>query len=351
MKTNRFVSIDAARGLAMLFMLVNHAAWRIPDVNFGANYGWILGTPIATYDAAGWVNLLQGTPIFMLLSGCGVALFEAARRRGGWSEQQITRYFLIRGGVLIGLDLLIVPWVLHYPVLIWESKFFTLTCIGLCLWALAILRRVPTRRLLSFAAITFIGCQIIYQLAVPTDSNLLRSLLFYPSPADYIAVGFPVFAWLPVVILGYTSGRFIIRHPGHFKPHTLQLGTAGLIVWAFVTAGDGFGRLYHGHALIMAKHPPDLVYMGFNIGCTYLILTVLHRLPKIPLLATLGQNALIFYIVHWYVLMLMTSLLSVAVSGTYLYLAVCVLGLLILYPLCILYRAYRQRHPRILQYL
>lgn len=327
----RLAAIDSARGLAILLMLINHAAWGIPELDFRANYGWNTPPPNAVQEPQGWINLLQGTPVFMLLTGISVALFEAGRRKSGWSEPQITGYFLRRGVLIIALDLLIIPWAIRANYLIYESKFFVLMCIALCLWALAFLRYLPVPRLLTIAAALTISCQIVYHLVSPADSNLLRSLTLYPSPADEIAVGYPALAWLPVICLGYASGRYAIQRPELFRRFCLMLGAAGLLLWSAVIIGDGFGRLYHGHALILTKHPPELAYLAFNVGAAYIVLAGLQTLPAPRLLVVLGRNALAFYVGHWYVLMAVTALAGQWLGSWALYVVVVSASLLILY--------------------
>lgn len=329
----RLTAIDTARGLAVLMMFINHATWRIPDLGFSANYGWNIPLPNAPHSIEGWINLFQGTPIFFVLTGISVALFEAGRRKAGWSEYRITRYFLQRGALIIAIDLLIIPWVITPEYIIYESKFAVLTCIGVCLWLLMILRRLSTSGLMVFATVLTLTCQIVYHLSGPTpDSNLLRSLLLYPSPADALAIGFPVLAWLPVICAGYISGRYAVQRPEQFRQHCLSLGSAGLLLWAAVTVGDI--RLYHGHPFIMAKHPPDLAYLGFNIGAAYLIIAGLQAVQPPRFLSVLGRNALFFYSAHWYVLMVAAALLSPFLTGWGLYFGAGVPALLMMYLLC-----------------
>src|SRR5690606_19032156 len=103
----------------------------------------VLGTPTSFIG----YFLQAATPAFFLLGGFSVALFSASRRRRGWTEWQITRFFLIRGAVLVALDVLVMNLEFTEPYYIY--RFSVLTGIGLCVLALAVLRLLPLRALIG----------------------------------------------------------------------------------------------------------------------------------------------------------------------------------------------------------
>jgi hypothetical protein len=98
---NHLIFLDSMRGLIMLLMALDHAAFFIaktPSHEF-----W--GTALPRYDDALPFLLRAVThlcaPGFFLLMGVGMALFIAARVGEGWANWRVARFFVIRGFMLI----------------------------------------------------------------------------------------------------------------------------------------------------------------------------------------------------------------------------------------------------------
>jgi uncharacterized membrane protein len=114
--------------------------------------------------------------------------------------------------------------------------------------------------------------------------------------------------------------------------------------------------------LHMSKYPPALVYSLMELGLMALILVVFMRYerrmqgppnPRNPLLV-FGQTSLFFYMIHFIVLGASAIIIT---GGTNLrgltetYLAA-IGTMIVLYPLCIAYRALKRKHPKsFLQYI
>jgi uncharacterized membrane protein len=361
-KGERLAAVDIVRGLAMIFMLINHATWGLPEVSFNASYGWNFPSPVLAASGQhpeAWIGLLQGTPLFFLLAGFGIAFFEVSRRRRGWTQWQITRFFLIRGGLLLAFDFLILPWKFR-PVFEWRpSAYFVLFAVGCCLFAVAFLRLLRPRWLLLMALVLTLGTQWIYYTSpIPQDSNLLRSIFLYPSWVDPLAFGFPLLPWLAVILFGYTSGRYISDNPTRILPYSLVVGLSSAALWTVVVVFNDFGVLYHDHPLIFSKHPPALDYLLFYLAMAGLLLAVFSLRPLqarllMRFLALLGQGALVFYLLHFYVLDWLTLwLIGLPIRQLVLNFVIAGVALLVLFALCSAYRTLRKRYPNsVLQYL
>ena len=104
---DRFVALDLHRGLIMVLMAIDHASYFVARVH--ALEFW--GAPLPVYSDACWFWTRWVThpvaPGFFFLMGAGIALFADARHRSGWGEGRITRFFAIRGALLICLQMLI----------------------------------------------------------------------------------------------------------------------------------------------------------------------------------------------------------------------------------------------------
>ena len=110
-KPARLLSLDALRGLIMVLMALDHANHFVAQLHSPGEY-W--GGAFPGYSTGRTLAFLTrlvthlAAPGFFFLMGVGMLLFARARRRHGWGEGQILVHFLIRGALLIALQLLVV---------------------------------------------------------------------------------------------------------------------------------------------------------------------------------------------------------------------------------------------------
>ena len=99
---SRLASLDAARGLIVVLMAIDHARAFIAR-NHPSEF-W--GTPLPDYQGD-WLAFMTRlvthlcAPGFMFLMGAGAALFAASRALTGWSPVRIAGQLALRGLVLI----------------------------------------------------------------------------------------------------------------------------------------------------------------------------------------------------------------------------------------------------------
>lgn len=397
----------------MIFMLFNHATWHVPLISFRMDFGWdTLLPPLPLFTPYMGIGLIQGTPLFFIMAGFSVALFEHARRRKGWTEWQITRFLLIRGGVLIAIDWLVLPWQFYPQPGYAPNVYYVLTTIAICLWFVAFLRLLPVGLIFVIALVCLVAVQAIYKAATsapdadlpqtifsrlgsfdpitfgfpallarlipmmalvipvavlvigkpitsPPDVDLLRMIFLYMTPLDPITFGFPVLPWLGMILLGYITMRYLNTNPQHFARMTLGISVMAWCLWLIISYLNEFGVLFPLHPLLMTKHPPSLAYLTFYAGVTYLLLYLLHICRPIqerfPLnrIALLGQTALTFYILHFYVIDIFSALLQNIQQPPFIVvLLIATLSLLLLYGICTRYRFVRKAYPNsLLKYL
>ncbi|MGQ9888914.1 MAG: acyltransferase family protein [Aggregatilineales bacterium] len=361
----RLLALDIVRGYAMLLMLISHSSWWLDDLDYGVAYGWdnmIVPTLVFPQSAMGFV-LQLATPAFFLLSGFSVALFAAARRRRGWSEWRISRFFVIRGLLLIALDVTVVNLRLSPPH--FGQHLSVLTGVGVCLLLMAWLRRLDWRALAAALAVVLMGTQLYYHsLAAagdwPRDESLLRAVLLAPSVEDITwKTQFPAPGWLPIVLLGFIMGARTATGGAPLGRMALRVGLGCLALFALTMAAGDVGSLYPANPLVFSKHPPDLAYITLYTGLTCLLIA-LHSRPDAPntaapfrAVAVLGQTALFFYLVHIRLIELVSPLIArlplEPLERSLLIVAATLPALLFL---CAAYRFYKREHPdSILQYL
>jgi surface polysaccharide O-acyltransferase-like enzyme len=231
---------------------------------------------------------------------------------------------------------------------------------GLALWAMALLRRLPSRALLALALGLLLFTQTFYALAgIPQDDLFLRALLLAPKVTDAWSVEFPLLAWMPVVLLGFVIGRQIKRPD--FSLHRLSASVGMILISAagLVILLNGFGNLYTERRIILGKHPPDFAYLALYTGIALLLIAFHTRFPTLTAhwllrwVAALGQAALVFYVLHVKVLeALAWALAPLELPPAGLSLLLVTMTLALLLPVCVVYRHAKRLYPHSpLQYL
>ncbi len=366
----RILAIDALRGVALVLMALAHASFFMGAGLQAESYG---GQPVFLQGPAYWGSALithLASPIFWLLSGVSLALLEAGQRRKQLPESAITRFMLIRAGIILALDLTVcsIFWLGKTPYV------HVLTTMAISMALLSVARLLPERVLLALTLVVLVAYQgylslIAPQLAANVPQSLLQALWLTYSYNTTPAIGFPVVGWGVLMWLGFWLGR---RQglPQLQRPLTWVAIAGGLLgLWLLLRLLGGYGDLGHFgqvgsswvHFLVMSKAPPSLSYLAFNLGIAALILAAFHArvawLERFPgqWLVMVGQVSLFFYVAHIIVYNLVAQvLLQMPLPGPRIiwgYVA-WLLGMGVLLLLGYHYRKLRKRHPQsFLRYL
>ena len=365
----RLPAVDAARGLALLLMLLDHAAF-FAKVNVAAES--YTRRPLSLWGP-GWViaGLFTNVsaPTFWFVGGLSVALMAGRER---W-KHATDDFLLIRAGALYLIDMVLVSWEwnpLHAPHAVVD--FELLSCLATALLLMIPLRRLPDRPLIAVTAILFVGYAALIRL-VPTAT--LESFAF---PARLLVtfdevhrpvVTFPVLGWMGLMTMGLLFGRRLVR--GDWltgRPYYLAAGIC-LAVWlAARLTGLGSVNVWRPaqgvQALfIMQKGPPSLDYQAFNISFGLLALggfldlgSAIKDFAPGRWLIAWGQAPLFLFVAH----LLVTFVCARALLHLpYLrhadvprYALTFVVTAAVLLPMARWYRALKERNPdRVIHYL
>jgi uncharacterized membrane protein len=356
--SHRLLAIDIVRGYAMLLMLISHSSWWLDDLDYGVAYGWDnMIVPDVSFPGSlpGFV-LQLATPAFFLLGGFGIALFAVSRKRRGWDEWHISRFLLIRGVLLIALDLTIMNLRLSAPY--YHEGTSVLTGMGICVCLMAGLRRLDWRVLAGIMLLALLGTQLYYHTLTaagewPREESLLRAVLLAPSVEDITwKTQFPALAWLPVVLLGFIAGSRVAAGRAALGNLALRLGLACLILFMLGMIAGDIGSIYPADPFIFGKHPPDLGYISLYTGITCLLIALhsmidaINHAAALKFVIVLGQTALFFYLIHLRLIELISPLFAslplhpLERSGL---IVLAALPLLVL--LCVWYQAHKRQHP------
>jgi len=165
-----------------------------------------------------------------------------------------------------------------------------------------------------------------------------------------------VLPWLELVTLGILFGHWLADDARRALNWALWLGGAFLLAFLIIRMFDGFGNIrpQSGSTWIdflnVVKYPPSITFSLLTMGVNLLILGLVARASErlgrsLQPLVAFGRVPLFFYLAH---LFLYAGLgLWLVPRGTKLLsmYPYWLLGLLILYPLCLWYGQLKHRQP------
>lgn len=374
---SRLAAIDWMRGFVMLLMAIDHASemWNAGRLNADSAYLLDMQTGAPLYVAGSalpaadfitrWITHLCA-PTFLFLSGTSLALSVEKRARAGERPGQLDRHLLIRGLVILAFEGLL-SLMAGVGILMLQVLF----AIGMSLLAMILLRRLPVAWLVGLALGWFVLGEWITRFLVPIgtrDIPVLSLLTLAPSYGKPLLVIYPFVHWLAMMMLGWGFGLYLLAcaaDSGYRSAERLLLrsGLGSLALFVLVRGIDAYGNmgLHRDDGSLLqwlhvSKYPPALAFVCLELGLMALCLAgfmAIERRHARPAwdwnpLLVLGQTALLFYMLHF--VLLGASAMAIAhgikqhgLAETYLAaLAVVV----VLYPVCVAYRAYKRARPR-----
>lgn len=299
--------VDVFRGLLIAHMALDHASLMF---NAGRGAEELAKAAPATGDFWQFLTRFTGVPVapgFFFMAGFMVALTSVRRGDRGVSDAEITRRLLIRGLVLIAADAVI----MGLPrALMGFYSFMVLSCIGVGIIAVALLRNLPTKVLLAAALAVLALHPLLDVSALPVA---LQAILYEPVREGAIRSMYPVIPWIAIVLLGFVMGRDALTRANPQK-FWLALAAVSLMLFFAIRLSGGYGNAYSYSSVaslefwLFAKYPPDLAFLMWSFACVFASLAILSRLvtdttPRIlrPF-EVFGRVPFFFYIVHFYVL-------------------------------------------------
>jgi uncharacterized membrane protein len=293
--------------------------------------------------------------------GMGMLFFSESRRQRGWSNWQITRHFLLRGGVLIALQFLVVnrAWELSPGGWGINLYFGVLYALGGAMILGAFILRLKPRYLIVLCLVLLLGTELLVPdaLAWGRQLPLFQSLLLVAG-GDWpgLWVNYPVLAWLELLVFGVLFGRWLKQDREMTYRRSLYLGVTFLLLFGVLRALDGFGNLRPRPGdtwmdfLNPVKYPPSITFNLMTTGINLLVLRLFvwlseKRSQSMGFLAVFGQVPLFFYVLHLFLYAGLGNWLTPNGTSIPQMMLFWVLGLLILYPLCRWYSAFKHRQP------
>ncbi|WP_330214677.1 DUF1624 domain-containing protein [Pseudomonas sp. AM8] len=314
----RLLSIDALRGLVILFMLLDHVRETFLLHRQVSDPMSIDSTEPALFISRTLAHLCA--PVFVLLTGLSAFLYGQKYQ----GRRDVSAFLFKRGLFLVVLEFTLVnfAWTFQLPPSVIYLQ--VIWAIGISMLALAALVWLP-RPLLIVLALVIIG-----------GHNLLDGLHFDPGSALHIPwtilherswidvsdtlrlrTTYPVLPWIGVIALGYGLGPWFANatRPAVRQRYLLLGGLGALLGFVLLRGLNGYGekpwQAYDsGVQTLMSffnvtKYPPSLLFLALTLGIGLLLLLAFERAGHrrwIGVLAVFGSVPMFFYLLHLYVL-------------------------------------------------
>jgi uncharacterized membrane protein len=339
-------------------MALDHANYFVAQAHSSGEY-WGGFFPAYPTAAAFLSRLIThpAAPGFFFLMGVGAALFAHRRGTEGWRPGQIRGHLLLRGALLIALQLLVVNRAWELTPGGWGVAIYigVLTALGGAMLVSAWLIGVKPLVLLIPAAALLIATDLICPGAsrwAEPFHPLLR-LLLIPGGNRALWVNYPLVPWLGLTVLGLAFGGWLRRDSVRAYRLSLWIGLGALLLFVLLRLGNDLGNIRpRGGGWIgflnVVKYPPSLTFVLLTMGFNLIVLRLLSLIGKgsscrwDPLLVY-GGTPLFFYLLHLFLYAGMGRLFAPAGTSLSRMLLYWLLGLAVLYPLCLGFRALKRR--------
>jgi len=327
--STRLQSIDALRGLIILFMLLDHVRETFLLHLQVSDPMDVTSTPPDLFLSRTLAHLCA--PLFIFLTGLSAFLYGERHDKAG-----VSGFLFKRGLFLIVLEFTLVnfAWTFQFPPT--SIYLQVIWAIGLSMVALAVLIVLPRWALVTLGLVIIAGHNLLDSLHFGKDSVMYvpwailhdRGWL-QPFEGLRLRTSYPVLPWIGVIALGYAAGPWFASgaDAGKRQRKLVACGLGALALFFVLRLINGYGEKpwVHGETGVqtvmsffnITKYPPSLVFLSLTMGLGLLLLVWFERAAgrgwMKPLLV-FGAAPMFFYLLHLYVLKIL-YLIATAIWG------------------------------------
>ena len=324
-------------------------------------------------------------PVFVFLAGTSSFLYGTKR-----AEVKETAWFLFTRGLwLVFVELVIVNFAWTFDITYSFRILQVIWAIGISMIVLSGLVFLPKGWILATGLLLVFGHNLLDPIIVQGSSisDVVWYILHQPEAvfigSALVNFVYPVLPWIGLMALGYVFGTLYRNDfPAEQRRRWLLiLGMSATLLFIFLRAFNSYGeprewitQAYPMFSVLSflntTKYPPSLHFLLMTMGPALIFLSLTERLqnqlPK-PVIV-FGRVPFFFYVLHLYVIHALAMLLLVyegREASEYIFSAgnlmsgrlsdfglslpavyvVWVAVIVLLYPLCLWYQRYRQKHP------
>jgi len=367
----RLQFIDFARGVVMAVMAWDHVSSFWNEFHHGGE--GILGRQPPFLNLVWFLERFVShvcAPTFIFLAGTVLALSAAKRLARGESQRSVSKRLVIRGVLLLIFEALIVDPAFDLP----QYYFGVIACIGVSLIIFSVYRRLPPTVILAISLIIVLNHRFLSLDWIPANTDwgwYLRVIIHEPNFDRWPYVGlYPIIPWIGVMGLGWSLGTLLASMDPEgirrLKAPLFAAGAGSIALFFVVRLMNGYGNLLRrwGNTAIdwlyVSKYPPSLAFLLWTLGWMCVLLSIgivledrgWSRKNLSGVIHAYGRNPLFFYLTHLWLykgrLPYTPKTFHLEMWQTFTF---WVVGLVILWQLCLRYEKLKRAHSRFLQYI
>lgn len=326
----RINSLDLLRGLVMIIMALDHSrdfihreALTDDALNFATT------TPILFFTR--WITHFCA-PVFVFLAGTSGYL-QSLRK----SKKELSGFLIKRGLWLVLLEVTLITLGITYDIHFSIFALQTIWSIGISMVFLGLAVWLPFNAILAIGLLIVLGHNSLdfYEAGHKGPFPIVYSLVhrpgFFPLSGRYnLLLLYPFLSWTGLMLLGYCFGRLFTLYEGAQRRKVLTAVGLGVIFFFIaLRATNLYGDPSHWTTqknvlftffsfINTTKYPPSLLYTCMTIGPAILFLAwtenIKNSLSKI--ITVYGRVPFFYYVLHFYLLHLITALLYLSRGHT-----------------------------------
>ena len=316
--------MDAARGLLMILMALDHAISFICRIHYSEFWAFPMpdygGSLLAFFTR--FVSHLCA-PGFAFFMGAGMVLFAESRGRRGWGTSSLVRHFWLRAFVLVGVSLTLENFFWHAgelstrPDAQWGVFFSILCTLAGSMAAGSFLLRLPALLLMSLSAGFILLAPMALPIGQPVEGlsqalSLPRIVLFVPwGHQTFLGRSYfiyPLVPWLGITLAGMVLGKALAARGEPVLKGLHRVGFVLLLAFLVARFAGIPGNINTTPPSVLigflsiTKYPPSPAFVFFTLGMNCLLLWFLDRiapfLGEANALLVFGRVPFFFYILH-----------------------------------------------------
>ena len=312
--STRIGSIDLLRGIVMIVMAIDHVRDYFHRDSFLYDPTDLGHTNPALFFTR-WITHFCA-PVFVFLAGISAHLYGVRKGR-----KALSFFLLTRGVWLIFAELFIIALGWSFNPLYPYFNLQVIWAIGVSMIALAAMIRLPPRLILLTGLVLIAGHNLLDNVHIPGGSpgailwGVLHDGGTFHIGHTPVFVRYPVLPWIGILAVGYCVGQLYRprANAGERKSILLCLGAGAITLFIVLRALNAYGD----HALwsvqkntvftIMSflnvtKYPPSLLYVLMTLGPAMLFLSLSEEIKQgwSERVLVFGRVPMFYYVVHIY---------------------------------------------------
>ena len=323
----RIDSIDLLRGLVMVIMALDHTRDYFHDKAFVEDpLSFQTTNPFLFFTR--WITHFCA-PGFVFLAGTSMYL-QSLRK----TKKELSLFLLKRGLWLVAVELFVINFGITFDINFSFILLQTIWAIGISMIVLGLLIWLPFKAIFATGIIIVFAHNLLdyYEAGKQGGFTLFYSLLHRPNffplwEGSTLGVLYPFLPWVGLMIMGYCLGRIFekIKTAEERKVILIRLGIVIIAFFILVRAINMYGdpRVWSEQKNLVfttmsflntTKYPPSLLFMCMTIGPALIFLAFAgNASSRIARFITVyGRVPFFYYIVHFYLLHLITAICFMA---------------------------------------